>query len=111
MENVNSRYKKVMVIDDTYVDRFIADRNIKKYGFAEEVILMESAKMALEYLVLPNCSCSKTKHRSPPAIFRPNKGNSNVGSQNDTANIRKPTMPMSTILFTCSTISDLLFIA
>lgn len=50
MENVKSRYKKVMVIDDTYVDRFIADRNIKKYGFAEEVILMESAKMALEYL-------------------------------------------------------------
>jgi CheY-like chemotaxis protein len=39
-----------MVIDDTYVDRYVAERNIKKYGFAEEVIAKESARAALEYL-------------------------------------------------------------
>ncbi|MCX6290223.1 MAG: response regulator [Bacteroidetes bacterium] len=52
MENQNQtpRYKKVLVIDDTYVDRYIAERNIKKYGFAEEVISKESARSALDYL-------------------------------------------------------------
>jgi CheY-like chemotaxis protein len=44
------RYKKVMVIDDTQVDRYIAERNIKHYGFAEEVISMDSAHSALKYL-------------------------------------------------------------
>lgn len=39
-----------MVIDDTYVDRYVAERNIKKYGFADEVITMESAIAALIYL-------------------------------------------------------------
>jgi CheY-like chemotaxis protein len=43
-------YKKVMVIDDTQVDRYIAERNIKKYGFAEEVICMDSAHAALKFL-------------------------------------------------------------
>lgn len=46
----NKCYKKVLVIDDTYVDRFIAERIIKKYTFAQEVIQMESATDALEYL-------------------------------------------------------------
>ena len=50
MENQNPHYKKVMVIDDTYVDRYVAERNIKKYGFAEEVVAKESANAALEYL-------------------------------------------------------------
>ena len=39
-----------MIVDDTQVDRYIAERNLKKYGFAEEVIAKESAKSALEYL-------------------------------------------------------------
>ncbi len=43
-------YKKVMIVDDTYVDRYIAERNILKYGLAEEVIAMESAAAALAYL-------------------------------------------------------------
>src|SRR6185295_7058648 len=43
-------YKKVMVIDDNEIDRYIAERYIKKYGFADEVILKESAKQALQYL-------------------------------------------------------------
>jgi len=50
--NGNCMYKKVMIIDDTYVDRYVAERNIKKYAFAEEVIAKESAEAALEYLSL-----------------------------------------------------------
>jgi CheY-like chemotaxis protein len=43
-------FKKVMVIDDNEIDLYIAKRVIKKYAFAEETILMESAANALEYL-------------------------------------------------------------
>lgn len=50
MENSAACYKKVMIIDDTYVDRYIAERNLVKYGFAEEIILKECATDALEYL-------------------------------------------------------------
>ena len=39
-----------MVVDDTYVDRYIAERNIRKYDFAEEIIFKDSAKNALDYL-------------------------------------------------------------
>jgi CheY-like chemotaxis protein len=50
--NTTPRYKKVMIIDDTQVDRFIAEHNIKKYFFAKEVICKESAQKALDYLLL-----------------------------------------------------------
>ena len=43
-------YKKVMVVDDSQIDRFVAEYNLKKYLFAEEIILQNSAKGALEYL-------------------------------------------------------------
>jgi CheY-like chemotaxis protein len=43
-------YKKVMVVDDSQIDRFVAEYNLKKYSFAEEIILQNSAKSALEYL-------------------------------------------------------------
>ncbi len=43
-------YKRVMLIDDNEVDRYIGLRNITKYAFAEEVIAKQSAKSALEYL-------------------------------------------------------------
>lgn len=46
----NHRYKKVLVIDDTDIDRLLADKIIKKYDFAEEVVLMESANEMLDYL-------------------------------------------------------------
>ena len=39
-----------MVIDDSRIDRFVAERIIKRSFFAEEVMLMESAISALEYL-------------------------------------------------------------
>jgi len=43
-------YKKVMVIDDSQIDRFVAEYNLRKYLFAEEIVLQNSAKGALEYL-------------------------------------------------------------
>lgn len=49
MENA-PRYKKVMVIDDTAVDRYIAQHVLKKSSFADEVLSMESAQKALDYL-------------------------------------------------------------
>jgi CheY-like chemotaxis protein len=48
--NSNPRFKKVMVIDDNEIDRFIANRIIQKYKLAEEVILKESAQAALNHL-------------------------------------------------------------
>ncbi len=65
METQVPRYKKVMIIDDTYVDRYIGQRNIKKYGFAEEVVTKESAKSALEYLA----SLIDTPEELPQFIF------------------------------------------
>jgi signal transduction histidine kinase len=46
----NIRYKKVLVIDDTDLDRLLADKIIRKYDFADEVVLMESADEMLDYL-------------------------------------------------------------
>ena len=48
--NSNFRHKRAMVIDDSRIDRFVADRVIKRSFFAEDVLLMESAILALEYL-------------------------------------------------------------
>lgn len=39
-----------MVIDDTMMDRFIVSRVIRNCGFAEQVLEIESATEALEYL-------------------------------------------------------------
>ena len=43
-------YKRVMLIDDSEVDRYIGSRNITKYSFSEEVITQPSARSALDYL-------------------------------------------------------------
>jgi CheY-like chemotaxis protein len=47
---VNKHYKKVLVVDDNEIDRYIAQRNIIKSGFADSVVLKESASIALQYL-------------------------------------------------------------
>lgn len=39
-----------MVIDDTSVDRYIAERNIIKYSLADEVVVFESSLSAINYL-------------------------------------------------------------
>lgn len=53
MLNNNSameKYSKVLVIDDTQLDRYIAERMLLKHHIASEVICMDSAQLALEYL-------------------------------------------------------------
>ena len=55
-----------MVIDDNEIDRYIANRNITKYAFAEEVITMESSRAALSFLE----SLKDTPALLPQLIFR-----------------------------------------
>jgi len=65
MQNGNPIYKRVMIIDDTYVDRYVAERNLLKYGISEEVVSKESAKAALQYLH----SCESDTSLLPQLIF------------------------------------------
>ena len=58
-------YKRVMIVDDNEVDRYIGTRNITKYYFSEEVIEMPSAKRALEYLE----SLASVPEQLPQLIF------------------------------------------
>jgi CheY-like chemotaxis protein len=58
-------YKSVMVIDDMQFDRFVANHVITKFGFAEQVIQMESASDALRYLV----SKEQSPDELPEVIF------------------------------------------
>jgi CheY-like chemotaxis protein len=44
-------YKKVMVIDDNDIDRYIAETVIEKNSFAQKAVCIETAKEALNYLV------------------------------------------------------------
>lgn len=48
--NHNHIYKSVLVVDDTDIDRLLAEKIVKKYDFADEVVLMESAEEMLDYL-------------------------------------------------------------
>ncbi|MDB5193771.1 MAG: cheB 1 [Segetibacter sp.] len=50
MEQMIKNCKKVMVVDDAEIDRFMAEKIMTKYDFAEEVITVESAMDALDYL-------------------------------------------------------------
>jgi len=59
------RFKKVMVIDDTYMDRFLAEKVIKKYSFAEHIVICSSAPDALSYLI----SVENTPEELPQLIF------------------------------------------
>ena len=45
-----TNYKKVMVVDDALIDRVVAQKVMTRSAFAEEVIAVESAMDALEYL-------------------------------------------------------------
>src|ERR1051326_7662990 len=47
---MNYQFKKVMVIDDNHIDRYIAQMNIQVAAFAEEIVLKESARKGYEYL-------------------------------------------------------------
>ena len=50
MKETNFNYHKVMVVDDAKIDRYIAEKVISKYSFAEEVVSVDSAKGARYYL-------------------------------------------------------------
>ncbi|MBA3828656.1 MAG: response regulator [Taibaiella sp.] len=43
--------KKVLVIDDSEVDRFIAERVMKKSGFADEIVTINGGQDSLAYLL------------------------------------------------------------
>ncbi len=59
------KFKKVMVIDDTSLDLIIAQQAMKKYEFAEEVILRDSVRTGLDYLR----SMEPTPDSLPQLIF------------------------------------------
>jgi len=67
MENSNKKtvFKKVLVIDDSETDRYVAKRMIEKYHFAEEIVVQESATKALIYLQ----SLTDTPEELPQLIF------------------------------------------
>lgn len=52
MENsdVKKIFKKVLIIDDSETDRYVAKRMLQKYNFADEIVVQESATKALIYL-------------------------------------------------------------
>lgn len=52
MENTEAKsiFKKVLVIDDSETDRYVAKRMLQKYNFADEIVAKESATKALLYL-------------------------------------------------------------
>jgi CheY-like chemotaxis protein len=58
-------HKKVLVIDDNPVDRYVAERIFKKYSFAEEIVCIDSARKGLEYLF----SFKDTPEQLPHFIF------------------------------------------
>ena len=50
-EKDNAFFHKVLVVDDNETDRYIANFSMQRYKFAKEVVLQESGRKALEYLL------------------------------------------------------------
>ena len=50
MDLQNFSFKKVMIVDDTLVDRYTASYVMKKNAFAAEVLEFDMATKAIEYL-------------------------------------------------------------
>jgi CheY-like chemotaxis protein len=50
MDSQNFAFKRVMIIDDTLVDRYTASYVMKKNSFAAEVLEFDMATKAIEYL-------------------------------------------------------------
>lgn len=63
--NTKTYCKKIMVIDDNEIDRYIAQMNIEGEEFASDIVLQESAKSALDYLK----SLEQTPEELPEIIF------------------------------------------
>jgi CRISPR-associated protein Cas8b1/Cst1 subtype I-B len=60
----NSRYRKVLLIDDNEIDNFINERMITSSGFSTEVTVKNSADAALDFLKSLN-----SKEEYPEIIF------------------------------------------
>jgi CheY-like chemotaxis protein len=58
-----SKYRKVMIIDDSSIDRFLVQTLVKKMSFAAECMSMESGELALKYLN------DATQEQLPQIIF------------------------------------------
>lgn len=56
-------FKNIMVIDDNPIDRYIAEKTIRKHHFAENVLQMQSAMDALTYL------SANEKNKSLPEVL------------------------------------------
>ena len=50
MNTNGTMHKRAMVVDDSRIDRYIAEMMMKKTGVAEEVLTCESGEEALSYL-------------------------------------------------------------
>lgn len=50
MDSNNFNFEKVMVVDDAEIDRFLAKKVLTKHAFAKEVLPLDSATNALNYL-------------------------------------------------------------
>lgn len=64
-ERKTGKYHRIMVIDDNYIDRYIAERNLIKFNLADLVQLFESGSDALEYLMVHSGEASEL----PQMIF------------------------------------------
>lgn len=59
------KHSSVLLIDDNDIDNFVAKKIIEKSGFAEKVIIVQSARSALDYLN----SEESTSDNIPDIIF------------------------------------------
>jgi len=50
MDTQNFTFERVMIVDDTKIDRYIASHVMKKNGFAKEVIEFDMATKAIDFL-------------------------------------------------------------
>ncbi|MCW3121602.1 MAG: cheB 1 [Flavipsychrobacter sp.] len=47
---MKTKYSKVLIIDDTFLDRLFMEKVIKAYDFADQTVSYDSAAGALDYL-------------------------------------------------------------
>lgn len=60
-----SRYKKILLIDDSSIDNFVCKKFMEKINFAEEIVVQISGKAGLGYLN----KCISEKLPPPQIIF------------------------------------------
>ncbi|SHN31999.1 response regulator [Chitinophaga sp. CF418] len=65
MDSNNFNFEKVMVVDDAEIDRFLAKKVLTKHAFAREVLPLDSATNALNYL----SENQENKEALPDLIF------------------------------------------